>query len=190
MLRALALSIALALLLAGCASTRMPAALPASPPPIASQLSDLQTGLFVHVAQWRQENVKGAKPLALDPELTRAAQKHCDAMAKNNAFDPGNPDGNIAINTLMENPDFGGFVGENVAAQHFEPAYGFQPDATAQRFLEIWLMSPQHETNMAFASFDRVGIGAAVTGNTIYVSLVFASDLGLKPKPQPTPQPQ
>jgi hypothetical protein len=34
---------------------------------------------------------------------------------------------------------------------------------------------------MAFADYDRTGIGAAASGGTVYVVLLFATDLGLPP---------
>ncbi len=54
----------------------------------------------------------------------------------------------------------------------------------AQRFLDEWLKSPPHRDNMAFANYDHAGVGAAVNGDTVYVALLFSTDLGLPP-PRP-----
>ena len=53
----------------------------------------------------------------------------------------------------------------------------------ARRFLDEWIKSQPHRENLAFAAYDRTGVGAAVNGDTVYVAELFASDLGLKPKP-------
>ena len=96
-------------------------------------------------------------------------------MARKRSFDSMNPDGNLAVNILLRDPRFGGFVAENSAAQYFSPAgRGSIPDAMAQGFLQIWLASPSHRLNVVYKEFDRAGIGIAVSGNTIYASTVFA----------------
>jgi uncharacterized protein YkwD len=124
-----------------------------------------------------------AKPLALDPELMRAAQIHSDDMANKNSFDVNNPDGNVAINALLANPKFRGFVAENSAAQYFTPGMPIDPQSFAQGFLSIWENSPDHRLNLVFPGFDRTGIGIAVRGNKVYAAELFATDLGL-PEPQ------
>jgi hypothetical protein len=57
----------------------------------------------------------------------------------------------------------------------------------ARRFLEEWLKSPPHRDNMAFADYDHAGVGAAVNGDTVYVAVLFSTDLGLKPRRTGTP---
>ena len=54
-------------------------------------------------------------------------------------------------------------------------------DEFAQRFLDEWMKSPPHRDNMAFANYDRAGVGAAVNGDTVYVAQLFSTDLGLPP---------
>ena len=53
--------------------------------------------------------------------------------------------------------------------------------ASRARFLDEWLKSPPHRDNLAFADYDRTGVGAAVNGDTVYVTALFATDLGLGP---------
>jgi uncharacterized protein YkwD len=172
------LTILCVLLIAGCASAPGPV-----PPPIQQEVALLKERLFVLIEEERHRLNAQAKPLALDPELSAAAQAHSDDMASKRSFDTMNPDGNLAVNTLLHDPKFRGFVGEISAAQYFTPAAGFDPDAYARGFLAIWLNSPDHRNNLSYANFDRTGIGVAVNGNTIYVAEVFATDLGL-PDPQ------
>ena len=42
------------------------------------------------------------------------------------------------------------------------------------------MKSQPHRDNLAFADYDRTGIGAAVNGDTVSVTQLFASDLGIK----------
>jgi uncharacterized protein YkwD len=135
----------------------------------------IKSRLLVLVAAEREK--AGAKSLRLDPQLAEAAQAHSDDMARKRSFDTMNPNGNLAVNLLLRDPRFGGFVAENSAAQYFSPAAGIDPDAMAQGFLQIWLQSPSHRQNVIYKEFDRAGIGVAVNGNTIYASTVFAADL-------------
>jgi uncharacterized protein YkwD len=169
----------LALAIAACATK------PVSPgvPPLEIEMSALKERLFVLVETERHRLNSEAKPLILDPELMRAAQTHSDDMASKRSFDTGNPDGNLAINTLLTDPKFRGFVGENSAAQYFTPGARIDPDTYAKGFLNIWLKSPDHRMNLIYPAFDKTGIGIAVNGNTIYAAELFATDLGL-PEPQ------
>jgi uncharacterized protein YkwD len=173
------LSIVVALALAACASAPAPKTLP----PLQSQVSALKERLFVLVEAERHRLNQGAKPLILDAELMRAAQTHSDDMAMKRSFDVGNPDGNLAVNTLLADPKFRGFVAENSAAQYFTPSAGLDPQAYAQGFLDIWLKSPDHRMNLMYQGFDKTGIGIAVNGDAIYAAELFATDLGL-PEPQ------
>jgi uncharacterized protein YkwD len=151
--------------------------------PLDVPVSALKERLFVLVEAERHRLNNAARPLILDPELMRAAQTHCDDMALKHSFDTGNPNGNLAINTLLADPKFRGFVGENSAAQYFTPGMRINAEAYARGFLDIWLKSPDHKMNLIYPAFDKTGIGIAVNGNTIYAAELFATDLGL-PEPQ------
>jgi uncharacterized protein YkwD len=168
-----------ALLAAACAS----APPPPMPPPLEEQVSALKERLFVLVEAERERLSGEAKPLILDPELMLAAQTHSEDMAKKGSFDTGNPEGNLAVNILLGDPKFRGFVGENSAAQYFTPGTRIDPDKFAHGFLDIWLKSPDHKMNLTYPRFDKTGIGIAIGGNTIYAAELFATDLGL-PEPQ------
>ena len=168
-----------AFLVIGCAARPMVTA----PLPLNAQLDAIKERLFVLVEAERERLDSSAKPLILDPELMRAAQTHSDDMALKDSFDVDNPDGNVAVNVLLEDPKFRGFVGENSAAQYFTPGSPIDAQRFAQGFLMIWENSPDHRMNLFFPGFDRTGIGIAVRGSTIYAAELFSTDLGL-PEPQ------
>jgi uncharacterized protein YkwD len=171
--------VVLAFCLAACAS----APAPKDPPPLSAQVSALKERLFVLVEAERHRASADAKPLILDPELMKAAQSHSDDMASKRSFDTGNPNGNLAVNILLTDPKFRGYVGEISAAQYFTPANGLDPDTYARGFLDIWLKSPDHRMNLVYGGFDKTGIGISVNGDTIYAAEVFATDLGLPEPP-------
>jgi len=156
--------------------------MPVPPPPsLAEQVERVRFRLYVLVEEQRHLLNAEARPLALDPQLAEAAQRHSDDMARKNAFDAMNPDGNPAVNALLADPKFGGFVGENAAAQYFTRGRALDPDALARGFVKIWLESPGHRQNLVYPRFDRSGFGIAVTGNTMYAAALFATDFGLHP---------
>jgi len=76
---------------------------------------------------------------------------------------------------------------ERASVHWFDPSWIDQCDGNsfllkfARRFLDEWLKSPPHRDNMAFANYDHAGVGAAVNGDTVYVALLFSTDLGLPP---------
>lgn len=160
-----------ALLLAACAGFR-------APPSYDQQVAAIKARLLVLVEEERAK--VGAKSLRVDPQLVAAAQAHSDDMARKRSFDAMNPDGNLAVNILLRDPRFGGYVAENSAAQYFTPAAGLDPDAMAQGFLQIWLASPSHRQTVVYREFDRAGIGIAVNGNAVYAATLFATDFGLR----------
>jgi len=166
----------LALALGACAGV-------SRPPPLAEQMAAVQLRLFILVEEKRHRLDERSKPLMLDPQLVAAAQAHADAMAKVHVMDGKNGDENPAIHALMADPKFQGFVGENVAQQFYNASQGIDVDKFAQAYLEIWLNSEGQKRNLTFYFFNRTGIGIATDGKAIYVSEIFAADLGPRPPP-------
>jgi len=83
---------------------------------------------------------------------------------------------------MKQDAQWQGLLGENLAAQHYTKEGGVTVEEFAQRFLDEWLKSPPHRDNMIFANYDHAGVGAAVNGDTVYVALLFSTDMGLKPR--------
>jgi uncharacterized protein YkwD len=48
--------------------------------------------------------------------------------------------------------------------------------AFARRIVQTWLASPQHRDNLADSAYTRTGVGAAVNGDTVYVTELFAGN--------------
>jgi uncharacterized protein YkwD len=170
-----------ALLLAGCAAETLPP--PAPPPPDPkSQMGALETRIAVLVEEERHRMDPKAKPLAFDAELSKVARARASDMAQKNYLAHQGPDGATSASLLMQDDaKWQGLLGENLAAQHYTRQSGVSVGEFAPRFLDEWLKSPPHRDNMGFINYDHAGVGAAVNGDTVYVAVLFSTDLGLPP---------
>jgi uncharacterized protein YkwD len=164
--------------LSGCQDLAGPPAL--SPPPDPkTQMAALEARIVALTEEQRLKLDPQAKPLKVDEELTRIAREHAQDMATKNYLAHAGPNGDTSASLLMaEDAKFQGLLGENLAAQHYVKQSGVDVEAFAQRFLDEWVKSQPHRENMTFADYDRMGVGAAVNGDTIYVTQLFAYNLG------------
>jgi uncharacterized protein YkwD len=157
-------------------------ALPPPPPDPQTQMEPLELRIAILIEEQREKLDPKAKPLAIDPELTRIARARAQDMASKNYLAHAAPNGDTSASLLMaEDAKFQGLLGENLAAQHYLVQSGVDVNQFAQRFLETWLNSTPHRENFAYANYDRTGVGAAVNGDTVYVAQLFATDMGLPP---------
>ncbi len=176
------LSVVALLALAGCA-TMEPGAPPLPDPK--SQMAALEMRIAILVEEQRQKLDPAAKKLAIDPALTTIARARAADMAAKNYLAHTAPDGATSASLLMkQDAKWQGLLGENLAAQHYTRRGGVVVNDFARRFLDEWMKSTPHRENMAFANYDHAGVGAAVNGDTVYVALLFSTDLGLPP-PKP-----
>ncbi len=118
------------------------------------------------------------------PILMDVARKRSVDMAAKGYFEDRAPDGTTSASMVMdEDARFQGLLGVNMAAQHYTKLSGVDVDAFAHRFLDTWLASQSHKQNLAFPDYNRTGVGCAINGDTVYVTQLFATDLGL-PRPK------
>jgi len=176
------LAIAALLALAACATA--PTSRVSAPPDPHSVMPALETRIAVLVEETRHRLDPAAKPLAIDPELSGVARARAADMAAKKYLAHAGPDGTTSASLLMQkDARWQGLLGENLAAQHYVPQSGVPVNDYAQRFLDEWLKSPPHRDNMVFAKYDHAGVGAAVNGDTVYVAVLFSTDMGLPPPP-------
>ncbi|HEV2563090.1 MAG TPA: CAP domain-containing protein [Rhizomicrobium sp.] len=179
---------ALLLICTGCASSggSLFVTKPPPPPPDPhTQMAALEQRITTLIQYERQKIDPAAKPLAVDKELIGIAREHSADMAAKKYLANKAPDGKSSATLIMdEDANFQGLLGENIAAQHYLPRYGVDVDVFARRFVDSWLASPAHKENLAFKDYNRTGVGAAVNGDTVYVTQLFASDLALPPPDQ------
>jgi uncharacterized protein YkwD len=148
-----------------------------------TQMAALETRIAVLVEEQRHRLDPKARALAIDPELSKIARARASDMAAKNYLAHAAPNGDTSASLLMaQDEQWQGLLGENLAAQHYTKLGGVTVNEFAQRFLDEWLKSPPHRDNMAFANYDHAGVGAAVNGDTVYVAVLFSTDMGLKPR--------
>jgi uncharacterized protein YkwD len=170
---------ALALVLFVCVSCADETSVPRPPDP-KTQMAALELRIFDLIQDQRHKIDPKAKMLSLDSELVGVARRRSEDMAAKNYMAHKSPDGQTSASLIMdEDSDFQGLLGENIAAQHFTTQGGVDVEGFAQRFVKTWLDSPDHKENLSFAAYDRSGVGAAVNGDTVYVTQLFATNLGL-----------
>jgi uncharacterized protein YkwD len=187
-MRAAALLLAL-VVCTGCATQRAVEVAPPPPPDPHTQMAALEERIFELVQDERHKVDPAAKTLVLDSELIGVARQRSEDMAVKNYFAHAGPNGETSASIIMDkDADFQGLLGENLAAQHYRAAQGIDVEIFAHRFVDTWINSDSHKQNLAFAAYDRSGVGAAVNGDTVYVTQLFATDLGL-PKPAPHSRP-
>lgn len=175
----------LALSAAGCESLN--SFFEPSPPDFSKQMPALESRVFELVEQERLKLNPKAHPLALDSELVEIARKRSAGMAKVKSFDAADPHASATM-LMQQDTGFQGLVGENVAAQYYTAQLGIDVDAFARRFVDGWLASKAHQENLTFPEYDRTGVGAAVNDNTVYITELFTTDLGLPQKEPSQPQ--
>ena len=174
-----------ALALSACA--HVPSA-PPPPPDPKTQMVALEHRIAALVEEERLKLDPKARPLAADAELAKVARARASDMAAKNYLAHQGPDGATSATLLMqEDARWQGLLGENLAAQHYTKQGGVAVEDFARRFLDEWLKSPPHRDNMAFANYDHAGVGAAVNGDTVYVAVLFSTDMGLPPPPSEGP---
>jgi len=170
-----------AMTLGGCSLLAPQPAVPLPPDP-KTQMGALETRIAILVEEERQKLDPKARPLALDAELSKIARARASDMATKNYLAHQGPDGATSATLLMkDDAKWQGLLGENLAAQHYTRQGGVSVDEFAHRFLDEWMKSPPHRDNMAFINYDHAGVGAAVNGDTVYVAVLFSTDLGLPP---------
>jgi uncharacterized protein YkwD len=146
------------------------------PPDPKTQMAELETRISLLVEETRRKLDPNTRLLRLDERLVKIARARAADMAAKNNLTSTPQDGKTAATLLMEaDAQYQGLLGENAAAQHYVAQSGVDPKLFAERFLETWLGSTAHRENMVFPDYDRVGVGAAVNGDTVYVALLFST---------------
>lgn len=179
---------AFGLMLAGCTTGQtLVSAVRPPPPDPRTQMRALESRIYQLVEAEREKIDPKAKKLVRDGELADVARRRSADMAAKHYMANKAPDGETAASIIMaEDADFQGLLGENIAAQYYTKQGGVDVDTYARRFVDTWLASKSHRDNLAYPDYGRTGIGAAVDGDTVYVTQLFSADLGLKPPPKGT----
>jgi uncharacterized protein YkwD len=175
-----ACAVLLCVVLCACAAQQPARVAMQAPPDPKTLMPALENRIFELVDDERHKLDPAAKPLALDSELVGVARQKSADMAARKYFAHLSPDGRTAATLIMENDaGFYGLLGENLAAQPYLPKYGVDVETFARRLVDTWLASQSHRENLADPAYVRTGVGAAVNGDTVYVTELFANDSSL-----------
>jgi uncharacterized protein YkwD len=96
---------------------------------------------------------KGLRPLRLNGKLSRASQRHTNAMTAHHFFAHGDFVGRIRSARYLRGAR-GWTVGENIA-------WGSWDYATPESIVDGWMHSPPHRANILNARFREIGIGVS-----------------------------
>jgi uncharacterized protein YkwD len=95
----------------------------------------------------------GCEPLAVDEELTAAAQLHAEDMSARDYMEHVNPEG-MDPTARAQAQGYDGPVGENIAMGY--------PDA--ESVMDGWMNSPGHRENIENCDYDTIGVGVDSDG--------------------------
>jgi uncharacterized protein YkwD len=149
-----------------------------SKPDVPAQMPALESRIYALIVEQRRKLDPNAQFLSLDPELVAIARKRSASMALKNSFTADDKHASAAM-LMTDDTKFQGLIGENVAAQHFKPDTAIDVDAVARNFVDGWLERAPNKENLGLAEYDRTGVGASANADTIYVTQLFSTNLGL-----------
>lgn len=107
----------------------------------------------------------GAPPLRISPQLTTAAQRHAQDMARNRQISHNGSDGSTMQSRIEEARYPWTTIGENVA----------MGQTTPEAVMTTWMNSPGHRQNILNPDFAELGLSYAEAGGRLYWVQVFAA---------------
>lgn len=119
------------------------------------------------VVNARREAV-GAPPLALDPRLNEAAQKHAEDMLSRSYYDHRNPEGLLPRDRVSAAGYRPSVVAENIARGH----------VTVEEAMDAWMQSRGHRGNLLNSGFTQMGVGCAVGRSSAGYTVLWVQDFG------------
>jgi uncharacterized protein YkwD len=114
-------------------------------------LADAKASTICLLNDIRRSN--GLRPFRLNGKLSRASQRHTNAMTAHHFFAHGNFVGRIRSAHYL-NGSHGWTVGENIA-------WGSWDYATPASIVDGWMHSPPHRANILNGGFREIGIGVS-----------------------------
>lgn len=116
---------------------------------------------------------RNREDLIFDKALTEYARGRSMDMLDRNYFSHTSPDG-CGIGCNLELSEYETFVwGENIA--RYAPYNESTMQAVAEIFVEKWLKSSGHRDNLLSKQYTHEGVGAAILGDQIIITVIFAT---------------
>ncbi|HEY0964767.1 MAG TPA: CAP domain-containing protein [Candidatus Paceibacterota bacterium] len=115
---------------------------------------------------------EGLPPLSLNATLGQLALERSIDMTDNGTFSHTSTDG-CDLDCRFKRTEFATLSwGENIA--EYEPYSRFAPEVLARQFVDRWAASSGHRRNLLSSNFSHEGIGVAMNGNRLVVTVIFA----------------
>lgn len=152
---------------------------PAPPVIVATTRSDVaykaKIAILINEAtnQFRKDNQ--LLTLVTDTALARNASTYSETMLARNLLSHTDKKG-CDMNCRFTRDGYRASMwGENLAVLHFEDQP--TPEYIASYFMDAWKKSPGHRANFLTAAYTHTGIGVAMNGKNVYVTVQFAKPL-------------
>lgn len=120
--------------------------------------------IYAEVNDIRQSS--GLQPLRWNGNVANVARQHSQNMANNNFFSHADPQGNTALERLLNAGVRFNLVAENLALNDYAP----DPVAIA---IKGWLDSPGHRQNMLRVEVTDTGVGVVRQGEEYFFTQLF-----------------
>lgn len=132
--------------------------------PIVGAQGNFSQLIYAEVNDIRQSY--GLRPLQWNANVANVARRHSRNMADNNFFSHADPQGNTALERLLNAGVRFNLVAENLALNENVP----DPVALA---IEGWLDSPGYRQNMLRAEVTHTGVGVIRQGEEYFFTQLF-----------------
>lgn len=123
--------------------------------------------------------VGGLQPLERVSLIDQIARSHSEDMAKRNYFEHNTPEGLDPTQRGMAagydcRKDYGSHYTYGLAENiHMHTGTWYSAEHLADEIMEGWMRSPGHRQNIMEPNYDRIGIGVAIGGGTVYATQNF-----------------
>ncbi len=115
----------------------------------------------------------GLGSLSIDQGLSDAATRYSQKMRDLDFFAHDAPDGETLAQRLPEDQRYRfSRLGENLWAG--EGALDWQAGVLAEQAADDWILSPSHRDNLLEPAYDVAGVGVAIGGDKVYVTMLYA----------------
>jgi uncharacterized protein YkwD len=134
--------------------------------------SNIENQIFQLTNNERKNN--GVNPLVYDSSLAAIARAHSQDMLNNNFFSHINLNGDDPSERASK-------AGYNIhksyqvgVAENIGMTEGYvSSSSVAQEFIDMWMNSPGHRSNILNSQYNRLGVGVASKGSKIISTQVF-----------------
>lgn len=116
----------------------------------------------------RQRAAEGAPPLALDPRLSGAAQRHAEDMLGRAYYDHESPEGLRPKDRVLASGYPARIVAENIA----------RGPTSVEEVMSAWMQSRAHRGNLLNPALTEIGVGCAVGESATGATVLWVQDFG------------